>query len=212
MIRKAVFGDIDGIAVVFRQLHQRHVEIAPDNYKMPFEGYYRTRLETFFADDDITILVSENEGIDGFAVIRFFDTGSAERVERQVCYVECFAVEESRRGRGIGTALFGYIKDYALNCGCDCIRLGAAAGNTQALNFYEKMGLVPRVINLRQHRTKTIYWILYASCLHIFRHIAQKLLDGRQPACVVFVQSDEKSDGAICAQSLCGIALTLNLQ
>ena len=35
----------------------------------------------------------------------------------------------------------------------------------------------------------------------------QIFLDGRQPACVKFVQSDEKSDCAICAQSLCGIAL-----
>ena len=64
--------------------------------------------------------------------------------------------------------------------------------------------------NIRQHRAKTICWILHASCLHIFRHIAQKLLDGRQPACIVFVQSYEKSDGAICAQSLCGIAIICN--
>ena len=49
---------------------------------------------------------------------------------------------------------------------------------------------------------------LYASCLHIFRHLAQISLDGRQPACAQFVQSAEKSDGAIYAQSLCGIALT----
>ena len=48
---------------------------------------------------------------------------------------------------------------------------------------------------------------LYASCLHIFRHLAQIFLDGRQPACVKFVQSDEKSDCEICAQSLCGVAL-----
>ena len=50
---------------------------------------------------------------------------------------------------------------------------------------------------------------LYASCLHIFRHLAQISLDGRQPACAQFVQSAEKSDGAICAQSLCGIALKM---
>ena len=29
--------------------------------------------------------------------------------------------------------------------------------------------------------------------MHIFRHLAQLFLDGRQPACVRFVQSDEKS-------------------
>ena len=60
---------------------------------------------------------------------------------------------------------------------------------------------------LRQHRTKTIYWILCMSCLHLFRHIAQFVLARRQPCRVLVVQSDEKSDCAIHAQSLCGIAL-----
>jgi len=48
---------------------------------------------------------------------------------------------------------------------------------------------------------------LYAICLHIFRHTAQKLLEIRQYSCVVSVQSDEKSDFASAAQSLCGVAL-----
>lgn len=148
MIREAEYKDIDALAEIFRQLHERHVEIAPESYKMPLDYYFRGRLEAFFADDDITILVSENATIDGFVVIRFFDTDSAEKVGRRVCYVECFAVEKTRRRQGIGTALFGYIKEYAKNCGCDCVRLGAAAVNTEALKFYEKMGLVPRVINL----------------------------------------------------------------
>ena len=32
----------------------------------------------------------------------------------------------------------------------------------------------------------------HAICLHIFRHLARKLLAGRQPSGVVFIQSDEK--------------------
>ncbi|MCM1439381.1 MAG: hypothetical protein NC131_09320 [Roseburia sp.] len=49
---------------------------------------------------------------------------------------------------------------------------------------------------------------LRTSCLHIFRHIAPKFLDRREPACEILVQSDEKSDCATRTQSLCGIALT----
>ena len=64
-------------------------------------------------------------------------------------------------------------------------------------------------VYLRQHRTKTIFCILCASCLHIFRHLAQFVLARRQPCCVLIVQSDEKSDFTICTQSLCGIALIL---
>ena len=45
------------------------------------------------------------------------------------------------------------------------------------------------------------------SCLHLFRHLAQFVLARRQPCVVLIVQSDEKSDCAIHAQSLCGIAI-----
>ena len=34
-------------------------------------------------------------------------------------------------------------------------------------------------INIGQHRTKTIFWILHTSCLHLFRHIAQFVQIGR---------------------------------
>ena len=48
---------------------------------------------------------------------------------------------------------------------------------------------------------------LHTSCLHLFRHIARKLLEIREYSCVAFVQSDEKSDCAIRIQSLCGAAI-----
>ena len=43
--------------------------------------------------------------------------------------------------------------------------------------------------------------------LHIFRHLARKLLAGRQPSGVIFIQSDEKSDCVSAPPALCGIAL-----
>ena len=46
---------------------------------------------------------------------------------------------------------------------------------------------------------------LHAICLQIFRHIAPKLLDIREYACVALAQSDEKSDYASYAQSLCSV-------
>jgi hypothetical protein len=45
--------------------------------------------------------------------------------------------------------------------------------------------------------------------LHIFRHLARKLLAGRQPSGVIFIQSDEKSDCVSAPPALCGIALIL---
>ena len=48
---------------------------------------------------------------------------------------------------------------------------------------------------------------LRAACLHIFRHLAQILLEIRRYSCVGFVQANEKPDSAIHTQSWCGIAL-----
>ena len=48
---------------------------------------------------------------------------------------------------------------------------------------------------------------LYAICLSISRHTAQKSLDIRQYACEISIQSAEKSNYASYAQALCGVAL-----
>ena len=50
---------------------------------------------------------------------------------------------------------------------------------------------------------------LHVICLHIFRHITQIFLVIRQYCCVKFMQSDEISDCASDAQSLCGVALRI---
>ena len=48
---------------------------------------------------------------------------------------------------------------------------------------------------------------LHVICLHFFRHSTQIFLAGRQPACVKFMHSDEKTDFTSDAQGLCSIAL-----
>ena len=52
---------------------------------------------------------------------------------------------------------------------------------------------------------------LWHICLHIFRHLAHKFLDIRQYACEIYAQSAEKSDCASAPQSLCGVALILDI-
>jgi hypothetical protein len=47
--------------------------------------------------------------------------------------------------------------------------------------------------------------------LNIFRHLTQKFLDIRQYACEISIQSDEKSYYVSVQQSLCGIALRIEI-
>ncbi len=57
----------------------------------------------------------------------------------------------------------------------------------------------------KPHKARLTTW--RHICLHLFRHLARKLLAGRQPACVTFIQSDEKFASASAPPALCGFAL-----
>ncbi len=68
-----------------------------------------------------------------------------------------------------------------------------------------KLPIVLSIIKEALIKSRLTAW--FASYLHIFRHIAPKFLDRRQPACEIFAQSDEKSDCAICAPDLISASL-----
>ena len=70
-------------------------------------------------------------------------------------------------------------------------------------------GMFPRDLlsnQIKETLNKARLTALYAICLQIFRHIAQKSLAIRQYACGISRQSAEKSDNAPYAQALCGVA------
>lgn len=149
MIRKAEKGDIKGLAVIFRQLHEHHVRIAPDSHCMPFEQYFELELKSLLSDDDVCIIVSEENGvIRAYAAVRIFDRDSVDRTPARICYIDHFAVDESFRRNGIGTELFEDVKRMARENECSCIQLGAAAANSEALSFYESLGMTPRTIKM----------------------------------------------------------------
>lgn len=55
-------------------------------------------------------------------------------------------VDENKRGKHIGSQLIEKMQEYFLNNGCDEIRLTVFATNTDAIDFYEKMGFSNRNI------------------------------------------------------------------
>ena len=60
--------------------------------------------------------------------------------------------------------------------------------------------------SVRETLNKARLTALYAICLQIFRHIAQKSLAIRQYACGISMQSAEKSDYASYAQALFSVS------
>ncbi len=149
MIRIAEETDIPQLGELFRQLHEHHISISPESYRMPFPQYFELEMRSFLEDETLTVLVSERDGaLTAYAVFRIFDRERAERTPAKVCYIEHFTVLENARRQGTGTELFQYIKALAKDQCCDKIQLGAAAKNAEALEFYSKQGMKPRTIKL----------------------------------------------------------------
>ncbi len=148
MIRKADENDISQLSKLFRQLHEHHINIAPDSHRMPFEGYFEMKLRTLF-EEDMQIFTEELDGaLLSYAAVSIFERECAERTYAKILYIKHFTVAEEARRQGCGKRLFEFLKNYAKENGCDHIQLGAAANNTEALSFYESMGMTPRTIRL----------------------------------------------------------------
>ncbi|MDE7192706.1 MAG: GNAT family N-acetyltransferase [Oscillospiraceae bacterium] len=149
MIRQAVSGDIPRLAELFRQLHQHHVGIKPETFRMPADWWFTERIRGILEDEENIVLVSEGGGeINGYAVVKVIEVDTAEKHPRRMCYIDCFAVAENARRQGTGTALFDEVKRFAREHDCTSVQLGVAACNTGAVEFYVKMGLTPRTIQM----------------------------------------------------------------
>lgn len=149
MIRKAELSDLKQLGALFRQLHELHIRLSPDSFRMPFEGYFELEMRSFIEDENFTVLTEEDNGtLLSYVVLRVYDRERAERTDSRICYIEHFVVGERYRRRGCGTRLFEKVRQFAHYNGCGSIQLGAAAQNSGAVKFYESMGMKPRTIKM----------------------------------------------------------------
>lgn len=146
MIRIADINDHERLTELFMQLHRHHVEIKPETFRMPEREWFSKRISEMLNDGVHTVIVHESENIDGYAVVRITEVNAEEKIPRRLCYIDCFAVAENRRRQGIGSELFGAVKSFGHDHGCTSVQLGVSAYNTNAIDFYNKMGLSPRTI------------------------------------------------------------------
>lgn len=150
MIREATLDDLERLAELFIELHRHHVEIKPETFIMPEREWFSQKLSEILSDSGQTVLVHDSGGINAYAVVKIMDVNTEEKRPRRVCYIDCFAVSEDCRRRGIGTELLGAVKAFGRENGCTYVQLGVCASNTDAVKFYEKMGLVPRTIQMEK--------------------------------------------------------------
>ncbi|MDE6728311.1 MAG: GNAT family N-acetyltransferase [Oscillospiraceae bacterium] len=148
MIRIADINDLERLTELFTELHRHHVEIKPETFRMPEREWFSGRISEILNDIGQMVLVHDDGEINAYAVVRIMDVNTEDKIPRRMCYIDCFAVSESCRRCGIGTELFNAVKAFGRENGCTSVQLGVTACNTGAVAFYEKMGLVPRTVQM----------------------------------------------------------------
>ncbi|MBO4241906.1 MAG: GNAT family N-acetyltransferase [Clostridiales bacterium] len=146
MIRRAEEKDIKDILSLLSQVLEVHHKIRPDLFKGNSTKYTERELSALISLDDRPIFVYEDEegkvrGY-GFCVIQ---THPADNIltDIRTIYIDDICVDEKARGRGVGKAIFNYIKEYAKDTGCHNITLNVWEGNDGAKAFYDSLGFTP---------------------------------------------------------------------
>jgi len=143
MIRKANKEDIRGMIALLYQVDAVHHGIRPDLFKSNTPKYNEQELETILNDSSKPIFVYEAENrILGHAFCQIVEVKDHRLLQDiKTLYIDDICIDETVRGKHIGTALFEYVRDYAKSIGCYNVTLNVWEGNDSALSFYRKMGM-----------------------------------------------------------------------
>ena len=149
-IRNADIRDIPGMIELLKQVGEVHHVIRPDIFRSGALKYTENDLTELLKDPSRPIFVAvEGRFVLGycFCIHRDYE-GSGVSTDRKEIYIDDLCVDEGRRGQGVAKALYNHVCGYARECGCSFITLNVWCGNDGAQRFYEKMGMIPRNINM----------------------------------------------------------------
>ncbi|MDD5899437.1 MAG: GNAT family N-acetyltransferase, partial [Lachnospiraceae bacterium] len=99
----------------------------------------------------VFVAVDEQETVLGYAFCVFqqhLDNNILTDIK--TLYIDDLCVDEEMRGMHIGTALYGYVLDFAKQSGCYNVTLNVWSCNESAMKFYEKCGLVPQKVGMEK--------------------------------------------------------------
>jgi len=70
----------------------------------------------------------------------YFYKKSSAFTGRSGIYIDGFLVDDSMRGKGLGTIMFQFLSKYSVDNGCELLEWGCLDWNKQAIEFYKKQG------------------------------------------------------------------------
>lgn len=147
MIRRAEEKDIKRICALLRQILTLHADGRPDIFKPNSQKYSEAEISILIGNDLTPVFVYEDETglVLGYAFCVWQKTEpTATLWERLELYIDDLCVDESARGKGIGTKLMQHVMKEAEKAHAHSVTLNAWTLNPEAIAFYEKCGMQPR--------------------------------------------------------------------
>ena len=153
MVRKAEIRDIPGILKLLIEVDMVHHNARPDLFQGPATKYNASEIGEILQDPKRPIFVYEGEAgsVLGHAFCMEKQVvGDPVLTDIRTLYVDDICVEETARGKGVGRALYLFVKEYALKNDFYNITLNVWEGNPGAIAFYRAMGLKPQKIGMEE--------------------------------------------------------------
>ena len=150
MIRPAKEKDIEKIGDLLSQVDLVHHKGRPDIFKNG-RKYSDEELRLLVNDASRPILVytDEVDEVLGYCFCIYQQhTESSVMTDIKTLYIDDLCVDESLRGRHIGSELYKAAIELARESGCYNLTLNVWSCNSSALRFYEAQGLLPQKIGM----------------------------------------------------------------
>ena len=147
-IRFAEVRDIPGMIDLLQQVGEVHHRIRPDLFRSGAQKYDEAALEALLKDPARPILAAvEEDRLLGYC----FSILEEMKDDPVLCdtkslYIDDLCVDETIRGKHVGSRLYDHVCAYAKSLGCKSVTLNVWCGNDSAMKFYESRGMRPRKI------------------------------------------------------------------
>lgn len=152
-IRRAEEKDMNGINKLLCQVLMVHHNGRPDLFKGNVKKYTDKELLEIIKDDikPIFVGVDDNDTVLGYAFC-VFQQHIKDNIltDIKTLYIDDLCVDENSRGQHIGRQLYEYVLAFARESGCYNVTLNVWSCNEDAMQFYEKCGLVPQKIGMEK--------------------------------------------------------------
>ncbi len=132
--------DLKDINLLANQVHELHVKWRPDLFFMIEELISEEKLKELIENNEIFIAKLQ-EKIVGYITLNIVEKNTPGMRYRKQLSIDAICVDEKNRGKGIGTELLKYAKEYGKLNNCTDIYLTVNEENKEAIKIYEKFGM-----------------------------------------------------------------------